>query len=353
MAKAKKTPSGKWRTLVYDYTDGLGKRRYRSFTATTKKESEYLASQFLMEKERNGVSDYYNITVGEMLNQYISIKAGTLSPTTINGYISNLHNNFDEIAKLKVKSLNSAILQQWVGNLSLKLSPKSVGNIHGFLMAALNFFNISTKFKVKLPEKTVDIGYIPIDKDIATALEYYKKHSPSMLVAVCLSAFGTLRRSEICALTADDVIGNKIIINKAMIWDGQEKKWTIKKTPKNQSSNRVVEYPDFVIDLLPDEGPLVSIKPSTITSSIRKMRKKLNLPDFRFHDFRHYSASIMHAIGVPDVYIMQRGGWSSDTTLKKIYRNSLEDYNRLYTSQTIDYFNKYNSKCNSDKSTPL
>lgn len=46
--------------------------------------------------------------------------------------------------------------------------------------------------------------------------------------------------------------------------------------------------------------------------------KKLDIPHFRFHDLRYYSASIMHAIGVPDVYIMERGGWSSDKTLKKI-----------------------------------
>lgn len=41
MAKAKKLPSGKWRTQVYDYTevlpDGKKKKHMRSFTADTKK----------------------------------------------------------------------------------------------------------------------------------------------------------------------------------------------------------------------------------------------------------------------------------------------------------------------------
>ena len=76
---------------------------------------------------------------------------------------------------------------------------------------------------------------------------------------------------------------------------------------------------------------------------------KLDVPYFRFHDFRHYSASIMHAIGIPDVYIMQRGGWSSDKTLKKVYRNALEDYNRTYTDQTINYFEKYDTKYDTKK----
>ena len=48
----------------------------------------------------------------------------------------------------------------------------------------------------------------------------------------------------------------------------------------------------------------------------------------------------MHAIGIPDVYIMERGGWSSDRTLKTIYRNSLTDYQRKYTDMTNEYFSK-------------
>lgn len=57
MAKAKKLPSGKWRTQVYDYTevlpDGKKKKHMRSFTADTKKESEYLASQYSLPLLKN------------------------------------------------------------------------------------------------------------------------------------------------------------------------------------------------------------------------------------------------------------------------------------------------------------
>ena len=40
MAKAKKLKSGSYRCLVYDYTDGTGKRHYESFTADTRREAE-------------------------------------------------------------------------------------------------------------------------------------------------------------------------------------------------------------------------------------------------------------------------------------------------------------------------
>lgn len=81
--------------------------------------------------------------------------------------------------------------------------------------------------------------------------------------------------------------------------------------------------------------------------------KKLDIPHFRFHDLRHYSASIMHAIGVPDVYIMERGGWSSDKTLKKIYRNSLSDYQEKYTTKTNAYFEKISHEISHEEKEPL
>ena len=40
MAKAKKLPSGMWRVLLYDGKDDNGKRKYKSFTAATKKQAE-------------------------------------------------------------------------------------------------------------------------------------------------------------------------------------------------------------------------------------------------------------------------------------------------------------------------
>ena len=50
MAKAKKLPSGNWNVKVFSHIEN-GKRKYESFTAESKAEAEYLASQFKHEKE--------------------------------------------------------------------------------------------------------------------------------------------------------------------------------------------------------------------------------------------------------------------------------------------------------------
>ena len=46
----------------------------------------------------------------------------------------------------------------------------------------------------------------------------------------------------------------------------------------------------------------------------------------------------MHSIGVPDVYIMQKGGWSNDRILKSVYRNILADKSEKFNSLANDYF---------------
>lgn len=50
MATAKKLPSGAYRCLIFDHMED-GKRKYKSFTAATKKEAEYQATQYIMQKE--------------------------------------------------------------------------------------------------------------------------------------------------------------------------------------------------------------------------------------------------------------------------------------------------------------
>lgn len=339
MAKAKKLSSGNWRTLIYDHTDENGKRHYKSFTANTKKESEYLAAEYLLNKNECK-DDKSNCSVGQILSEYIDSKRTTLSPTTINGYECSYKNHYKAIFDLPINTLTSSILQRWIGDLNQKLSPKTVLNAYGLFHSAIDYADIPFTFKVKLPQRKKDVDvYIPTDNDIKKLIQYFKDQgNKDMLIAVYLAAYGTLRRSEICGVSADDIKDNKLTINKALV-DAHDKGLILKAT-KNASSTRVIELPQFVIDELPKSGKLVHIAPRTLTRNFASAVKKLRLPHFRFHDLRHYSASIMHAIGIPDVYIMERGGWSSDRTLKTIYRNSLTDYQRKYTDMTNEYFSK-------------
>lgn len=334
MTRAKKLPSGNWRCQVYDYTDGAGKRHYKSFTAATKRGAEHLAAEYADTKKER--PQPLKVTVGKALDNYINIKSNVLSPSTVRGYRAMRSSNYSDIEDILLEDLTQEVVQIWANSLAEKKNAKTVKNAHGLLSAMLSVYMPDFMLRTALPKKQKEVPYIPTESDIRLIMKFFKEKDTEMLKAVYLAAFGTLRRSEICGLTGEDIEGNVIHVHSAVVMDDSAN-W-IKKNTKTSSSDRYIPLPDFVIDALPKSGNVVLIEPSKISARFSSALKRLSIPHFRFHDLRHYSASIMHAIGIPDQYIMQRGGWSSDGVLKSIYRNTMDDYAKKFSSQINDYF---------------
>ena len=46
----------------------------------------------------------------------------------------------------------------------------------------------------------------------------------------------------------------------------------------------------------------------------------------------------MHALNIPDQYIMKRGGWKSDKVLKKVYRGTIESEEKKFTDKINEHF---------------
>lgn len=334
MATAKKLPSGAYRCLIFDHMEG-GKRKYKSFTAATKKEAEYKATQYIMQKEeeKKALPEY---TLYDAIGNYCDLKNNVLSPTTIREYRRAQKYNYDDIKDIKLNDLTNDDVQRWVNGFAKDHSPKTVKNAYGLIRAVLDTFAPDIRLRITLPQAVPHKLYVPSDSDIKAVIEYFSDNDKDMELAVYLAAFGTLRRSEVCGLDAVDIDGNTITIQRAMVDKGKDE-WVVK-TTKTVSSTRTVEMPQFVIDKCPKEGRIVNLNPDQVTHRFMRALRHLDVPSFRFHDLRHYAASIMHAIGVPDQYIMQRGGWSSDKTLKAIYRGTIKDYEEKYTNMTLSHF---------------
>ena len=176
---------------------------------------------------------------------------------------------------------------------------------------------------------------IPTDSDIKRILDYAR--GTKFEIALTLATFG-LRRSEICALTPEDLDGNMLTVNKALV-QGADKKWSVK-TTKTEAGTRTIYIPDNLADLIRKQGYVYDGYPNSIVCYLQKVQKKLGIPKFSLHKLRHYYASMSHAIGIPDSYIMQSGGWKTDSTLKQVYRHALDDRKGEMQKQAARYIEK-------------
>lgn len=119
-----------------------------------------------------------------------------------------------------------------------------------------------------------------------------------------------------------------------------ENGWVIK-YPKTTEGARDIVFPDSVIQRIRQkEGRLVDTNPDALTNRFQRAIHRVGTRIYRFHDLRHYSASIMHAIGIPDVYILERGGWSSEHVMKAVYRNSINSEKQKQTANILAHFDK-------------
>lgn len=340
MPTARKTKSGNWRCQAFDYVeiiDGNKKYHHRSFTARTKYEAERMAVEFMRSKKRPS-SD---LRLDEAMDKYIDIKKNVLSPSTVRRYKSMRKTCYGSLLAMRIDKIESSDVQEWVNSFATDHSPKSCRNALGLLTAVLRAFVPGSVIYAKLPQKAVIDYYTPSDDDIRRLMDAIT--SQDLRRAVLLAAFGTLRRSEICGLMDKDIDGDVITIRRAKV-EAPGGGYVVKDYPKNDSSNRSVIYPQFVIDELSGiEGFLIKIQPNSISQEFRHARDRAGLPHFRFHDLRAYSVSIAHAIGIPDVYLMDRGGWKTDSTFKQVYRRAISDEKREISSKLNAHFEKLHS----------
>ena len=210
MANAKKLPSGNWRVRVYIGKDKNGKDKYKSFTAATKKQAEYLAAEYLA--HNSAKSSIEDRTLADAYSRYIEIKSNTLSPTTVREYMHSANRDFQELMPLKLSKITQETVQSAVNVMSATHSPKSVRNAHGLLSAVLRMFAPDIHLNTRLPQSTKAEIYVPTEDNIEKLIQSID--GTEMLKAVLLAAFGSLRRSEVCALTMDDIHGDIVTVNK-------------------------------------------------------------------------------------------------------------------------------------------
>ena len=301
-----KLPSGKYR--IRQMIDG----KFMSITIDhkpSKYEAELLLSQIL----NNGRN-----TLESACETYIKSKENILSPTTIREYKRKTKQINKSLLRKELTNITSLDLQIEINEYASTHSAKSTHDFSGFIMSVLKFYDVIIK-PPKLPQIERKIPYIPTEEEIK--LIYDEIKDTEFEIPIVLASMG-LRRSEICALTVDDLEGNTLTINKALVQDAN-KQWVIK-TTKTTDSTRTIKIPPEIADKIRKKGYVYNGFPGSIYNYLQKVERKLKIKHFSLHKLRHFFASYMHNLGYSDKQIQDFGGWKTDNIMKSVYQHSME-----------------------------
>lgn len=318
MPNAKQQASGNWSVIVYVGTDKNGKRKYKRFTDPDKRKCERMASAYA---DSHRVVDEKG-TFGYCLERYITMRTPVLSPSTIRGYKNiqrQLKNEYGGFYKVLVQDIDKPTLQSLINDMTMFVSPKTIRNRHGLITAVIRQEGYMPPM-VKLPERVKPDLKIPDSEDVRKLLK--EAEGTELEIPIMLAAFAPMRRGEIVALQMDDIVGNTIHVKRAIVEDSDGN--LIEKSPKTYESNRMIPMPEEVINKIREKGYVVDIqKPRILTMRFERLAKKCGLDGVRFHDLRHFCASWLHSQGIPEEYILQRGGWATGNVMREIYRHAL------------------------------
>lgn len=331
MPKARKLPSGRWRAKAFSHIDENGKYVYRSVTADTKSEAEYLAIQFAARRKlTRGM-----MTVGEAIDRYIASKSNVLSPSTIHGYKKIRKNNFQKLMDVNTEDITREMVQRAVNEEALIRSPKSVANAYSLVSAAVLMQVPDLVLRITLPRRVK-----PITKDLPTSDEVIAavKGTPvelPVLLALCLC----LRLSEARGIKKSAIQGNTLRIERVVVTVCTEN--IEKELAKTDATRRIVKLPPFIKQMIlsQDSEYATTLTGRAIYARFTRLMNKAGHPHVRFHDLRHIAASDMNRLGITDRVAADRGGWSTTATMRNVYQHSFTQ-DRIEADDIIEKYYK-------------
>ena len=317
----KKTKSGKYHVSAYLGTVN-GKKIFKSITADTRRECIMKATEYI----NNNPVDGSDLTVGQAVRKYIESKEKILSPSTINGYYKILRYHYPPIAHKRLEDFGNYDFQAFIG--SIDASPKTVRNVYGLLRSALRMFS-NRNYNITLPEKTEPKRPVATEEDIRQLLS---AADPELKKAIILGSC-SMRRGEVAAVKYSDIEGTSIFVHADIVKD-RFNNYVYKDSAKTPTSTRLIEVSESVIQALGEgEGYIVQLRnPDIITKRFTRLRDSLGI-NVSFHSLRRFYASVSHALGIPNEYIMKQGGWKNESVMIQSYRQTLSTREKEYSEK--------------------
>lgn len=346
--KKKKTgelPSGNIRVRVLVGKRRDGTMRYESFTAPTKDEAQLAASSFKIRMRtllaagvpvddipREDTPVRRTDTVQRYLDMYLeTCRATGLSPSTVLGYDRIIRRCYKDLRNIPVSDITIPRIQEYTNSrVSSGASAKTIRSELSLLACALRQVRPDLDMRlVRVPRQTRKEIQIPSTEQVQQMITAAK--DTDLYIPLLLAALMGLRRSEICGLTWSDVDLKQATLHvHAAVVRGDLGTYQ-SKAPKTAAGDRVLAIPSALVKPLAAARTLdphvTRLTPDAITRRYERLLEKLGM-SFRFHDLRHYHASVMLSVGAPDKYITADMGHATMDMVRRVYGHVMEDKQR-------------------------
>jgi len=345
----------------------LENRKRKTFYGKTRKEVQEKLRVALNEQKQGILSTGPHQTMKQFLEQCLEeVHKPAIRIGTYKGYRMYLDNHIiPALGHMQLQKLTPQRVQAFYSHMQQEgLSAKSVSNIHGLLHKALDqavrwgLVPRNVCDAVSLP-KQARHEIQPLNEEQARRL-LVSARGHSLEGMITLAVTTGMRSGELLALKWRDInLDNRSLhIQRSMGYiPGKGYLEFETKTPK---SRRKIVLPPFVCEALKQhrtrqlEARLIAgerwqdrdlvfcnmyggyFDPAHLRQRFDKLLKEAGLPDVRFHDLRHSTATILLSIGVPAKVVQEILGHGQISMTLDTYSHVLPDMQQ----QAMDKMNK-------------
>jgi integrase len=311
MASIAKRPDGKWRAR---YRDDAKQEHSRHF------ERKVDAQRWLDEQTAKLVGGTHiaprqaRLTVGEWCDTWLEGYAGKRASTVraAGVHVARIKEAFGTMPLAVVRPSH---VRTWTAQLAAEgLSPSYVHLLHGRLSQIFadavhdGLVAKSPCSRRTSPPAGRQRAYVAMTEQIWALHDAMPEH---LRAAVLLGAFAGLRTGEACGLRIADVNFMRGVITPAVQYPAAPLKTDVSRTAVPIPQSLALELSAHVARFGASDTILVNewgrqLAPRSLEDAVQRARAKVPglPPNFRFHDGRHYFASLLIASGA-DVKVVQ------------------------------------------------
>ena len=327
-----------WYCSFY-YTDFQGNKKRKLKRGFAKRED---AKQW----ERKFLETYTqsaDITFETLCFHYMEDRKVNLKPTSYNNKTNIVNNHYLPYFKdMRLNEITPLAIRKWQNNLiSAGYKPTYLRGLHQQLSAIFNYAIKYFGLKDNPCKVTGSIGSTKAGEMQFWTLDQYnqfmaclsgKRYAMHRVMIPTLFWTG-MRIGEMLALTIDDIDKENLTISINKTYKQLNGKDIIQ-SPKTEKSNRTIDIPQQLADLLIEYATAVQAKSGQrlfeyggtgLGQVIHTVCKKNNLQSIRVHDLRPSHASYLINKGFSPIVIKERLGHDNIET-------TLQTYSHLYPS---------------------